>query len=257
MAIEFVGSASTGITAGFIAVTQTFSFATLTGGIAASPQTGDLVLVLRGSSDTITSLSVSGYTQLFQQGNIYTAYRFMGSTPETTLSLFTPANESSVTIVMVFRGVDQTTPLDAVIGTSNSTNGIPDPAAVTTVTNNAVSVILATSDRGPATVTSPTGYSASVVRRQNTDIAAYACYKTVVAAGVEDPSAFGGITSGINAAAAATIALRPAVSVASGNMKVWNGTSWVAKPVKVWNGSAWVTKPVKRWNGSAWVTTPY
>lgn len=43
----------------------------------------------------------------------------------------------------------------------------------------------------------------------------------------------------------------------SGQLKVWNGTAWSAKPVKVWNGSAWVTKPVKRWNGSAWVTTPY
>lgn len=46
-------------------------------------------------------------------------------------------------------------------------------------------------------------------------------------------------------------------AVLTGQMKVWNGSAWVAKPVKVWNGSAWVTKPVKRWNGSSWVTTPY
>jgi len=44
---------------------------------------------------------------------------------------------------------------------------------------------------------------------------------------------------------------------ASGKIKVYNGSSFVAKPVKVWNGSAWVTKPVKRWNGSSWVTTTY
>lgn len=43
----------------------------------------------------------------------------------------------------------------------------------------------------------------------------------------------------------------------TGQIKVWNGSAWVAKPVKVWNGSAWVIKPVKYWNGSAWVTTPY
>jgi hypothetical protein len=42
-----------------------------------------------------------------------------------------------------------------------------------------------------------------------------------------------------------------------GNIKVWNGSAWVAKPVKVWNGSAWVIKPAKKWNGSAWVVTPY
>jgi hypothetical protein len=48
--------------------------------------------------------------------------------------------------------------------------------------------------------------------------------------------------------------LRPA---GSGNIKVWNGSAWVAKPAKVWNGSAWVQKPIKRWNGSAWVTATY
>lgn len=43
----------------------------------------------------------------------------------------------------------------------------------------------------------------------------------------------------------------------SGQIKVWNGSTWVAKPMKVWNGSAWVIKPVKVWNGSAWVETNY
>jgi hypothetical protein len=43
----------------------------------------------------------------------------------------------------------------------------------------------------------------------------------------------------------------------TGQVKVYNGSSFVAKPVKIWNGSAWVTKPVKRWDGSTWVTTPY
>lgn len=43
----------------------------------------------------------------------------------------------------------------------------------------------------------------------------------------------------------------------SGNIKVFNGATFEAKPVKVWSGSAWVTKPLKRWNGSAWVATNY
>lgn len=41
----------------------------------------------------------------------------------------------------------------------------------------------------------------------------------------------------------------------TGQIKVWNGSAWVAKPVKYWNGSAWVTKPLKYWNGSEWITT--
>lgn len=47
------------------------------------------------------------------------------------------------------------------------------------------------------------------------------------------------------------------IPAVGGNVKVYTGTAFVAKPVKVWTGTAWVTKPVKRWSGTAWVTTPY
>lgn len=57
---------------------------------------------------------------------------------------------------------------------------------------------------------------------------------------------------------AMTLVIRPAAAPSNtGDIKVYNGSSFVAKPVKVWNGSAWVKKPLKRWNGSAWVTTGY
>lgn len=49
----------------------------------------------------------------------------------------------------------------------------------------------------------------------------------------------------------------PSVTAASGDIKVYNGTAWVAKPMKVWNGAAWVVKPVKVYNGTAWVLTNY
>lgn len=41
----------------------------------------------------------------------------------------------------------------------------------------------------------------------------------------------------------------------TGQIKVWNGSAWVLKPVKWYNGSSWVTKPLKRWDGASWVTT--
>lgn len=47
------------------------------------------------------------------------------------------------------------------------------------------------------------------------------------------------------------------ILASTGKAKVYNGTSFVAKPAKVWNGTAWVAKPVKVWNGTAWVTTSY
>lgn len=45
------------------------------------------------------------------------------------------------------------------------------------------------------------------------------------------------------------------INVAGGQIKYWNGSAWVKKPVKVWNGSAWVLKLLKVWNGSSWVVT--
>jgi hypothetical protein len=43
----------------------------------------------------------------------------------------------------------------------------------------------------------------------------------------------------------------------TGQIKVWTGAAWEAKPMKVWTGAAWVTKPVKFWDGASWVITPY
>jgi hypothetical protein len=45
------------------------------------------------------------------------------------------------------------------------------------------------------------------------------------------------------------------IITAGGQIKFWNGSSYVSKPIKYWTGSAWVVKPIKYWNGSIWVTT--
>lgn len=74
----------------------------------------------------------------------------------------------------------------------------------------------------------------------------------------EDPGAF--TVSGSNRYwTAATIAVRPSSGGggSTGQIKTYDGSSFVAKPMKVWNGTSWVVKPVKRWNGTSWVTTPY
>lgn len=43
----------------------------------------------------------------------------------------------------------------------------------------------------------------------------------------------------------------------TGQIKVWNGSAWVAKPIKVWDGAAWVAKSMKYYNGSTFVVTNY
>lgn len=47
------------------------------------------------------------------------------------------------------------------------------------------------------------------------------------------------------------------VAAAGGNIKVFTGGTFAAKPVKVWTGTAWAVKPVKRWTGTAWAATTY
>ena len=47
------------------------------------------------------------------------------------------------------------------------------------------------------------------------------------------------------------------IIISGGQIKFWNGSSYVSKPIKYWNGSAWIIKPLKYWNGSAWITTNY
>ena len=43
----------------------------------------------------------------------------------------------------------------------------------------------------------------------------------------------------------------------TGQIKVWDGASWVAKPMKYWDGASWTIKPVKYWDGASWTVTPY
>lgn len=49
---------------------------------------------------------------------------------------------------------------------------------------------------------------------------------------------------------------QPTLPPPGGNLNVWDGSQWVAKPVKVNVGGVWTAKPVKYWNGTAWVRTP-
>lgn len=53
-----------------------------------------------------------------------------------------------------------------------------------------------------------------------------------------------------------TLAFKEAPTPSGGSettFKVWDGSTWIAKPVKVWDGSTWVTKPLKRRGTSTWI----
>jgi len=258
MAIEFVGRKSAA-SSGPIALTG------LVGGIGTEALSGDLVVVVAaGGGTSNASISVSSPSGFSEHADLYSNDNYdinlgvytkiMGETPDTGVTVSSMTNP--YTAVFVWRGVDQDNPLDATPTTATGTNSINfDPPSITTVTDNAIVVLIGGMSFTGSAFTPPGGYETLFGRLGEPSIVV--CTKTKSVAGVENPPAGSWATdSTLDSWAAVTMALRPS-SDGGGNIKIWNGSNWVAKPVKIWNGSAWVTKPVKVWNGSSWVTTPY
>jgi hypothetical protein len=276
MAIQFVGgavAAKVGATSGNTTISLS---AGLTGGIASAVSAGDLVIAAFGTGSAADrTLAITDGTnpytliasELFVNGtdedqNLRVAYKFMGSTPDASTTFGPTGNtaDAGAMAVYVFRGVDPTTPLDVTPTTATGTGSLrPNPPAITPATAGAF-IVCVGNGGGTAALTSSelTGFL-SIGSNDTNDTAIGIGHKNDWSSGAFDPAQFGGDSGFLDAWIAMTIALRPdpAPPASSGKIKVWNGSSWVAKPVKVWNGSAWVVKPVKRWSGSAWVTTPY
>lgn len=127
-------------------------FETLTGGLATTPNTGDVAIVYFGTGATSDNdLVVSGYTEVAElyanstfDSNLVVAYRVinifsLGSVVLTGGSRNT-ANAGAVAI-QVWRGVDTTTPLDVTRTTSTNTSSVlANPPAITPITSGAIIV---------------------------------------------------------------------------------------------------------------------
>lgn len=146
MAIQYVGGQT------FFAQTGSVTF-NLTGGIASTPATDDLVLISyaeasSGDVSLASAITTSGYTQVAElfandsnDANLAVFYKVMGATPNTTVSAKTAASSQNgaACVVHVFRGVDTTTPLDVTSTTAtNIDTGNTNPAAITPATSGNV-----------------------------------------------------------------------------------------------------------------------
>lgn len=169
--LEFVGSSSA------VSATSTTFNLTLPEGI----EEGDFVLVLVGcgyDSDRDRVLSPSGYTTLVRPSyaaavwplNGYIGYKFMGETPDTTLSIAAsasyPADFGTVAVAHVWRGVNTTTPFDVesvvTYGTSPDSR-LVTAGGITPVSNNvAILAACMISDGDSFTMTQPSGYENTV-----------------------------------------------------------------------------------------------
>jgi hypothetical protein len=111
---------------------------------------------------------------------------------------------------MVFRGVDQTTPIDIARTVAQGATTNPNPPSITTANGGAV-VAMAVSGVNDTTITGPAGYSnLDLVNDSGSDpcSGAMAWKGPIAAATVEDPAVFGAWSSG--PWNAATVALRAA-----------------------------------------------
>jgi hypothetical protein len=278
MAIEYVGRKSA-TKAGATSGNTTLSLSSgLVGGSRGNVAAGDLVIAMYSTgsvndrtlaiTDGSTDYDLIGselYAKSSADTNLRVAMKRMGGTPDSSVT-FGPSGatqDAACNAVMVFSGVDPDTPLDVTVQTSTlATSLLANPPAITPATEGAFIVCVGAGSInsfsfGTYSATGLTDFFSATLSATNCAILG-AGHKPDWTSGEFDQAAFSyALDSVVYSSAAITFALRPAPESSGGNIKVWNGSAWVAKPVKVWNGSSWVAKPVKRWNGSAWITTPY
>lgn len=238
MAITFVGS-YVGTHAATSA--QTVNFSNLRDEANAQPtlQEGDLVLVAVENASTVdrtqAQLTPSGYTALHtddyrndsNDSNFLVSRKFMGSTPDTSVAI--PASNATTAgvayAIYVFRGVNQTEPMDATpVVTGNINTGVANAAAITPVTAGAWIVVFGgAAVAAGAVFTNPAGMStttnhfrsATITTTTNDANIGGAIY-TAWTSGSYDPAAFGGSTStNTGSWSAVTLALRPVVDHAA------------------------------------------
>lgn len=160
MAIQFVGQAS------FATPATSFSLTSLTGGLASAPAEGDLVVLLAFAplnAAARPTVSTGGYTTVTApaapgliQPNTVLAYKVMGASPDSSVAV----SASSAARVMVFRGVDTSTPLDVAAITGSGAGPSVVLGAITPSTTGAwvvpAGVITAGATSTNVAITAPT-----------------------------------------------------------------------------------------------------
>ncbi len=149
--LQYVGGTS-GVGSG-TNTTYSVSLTSLVGGIASAPAEGDLVLVVTGwvnIVDGTPGVDTAGYTPLAElyandsrDANMAVEWKIMGATPDTSVVAVGPGIGGDfygvATVVQVWRGADQSNPIDVTTVTATGTNGaMPDAPSITPTTAGAV-----------------------------------------------------------------------------------------------------------------------
>lgn len=180
----------------------------------------DIVFVSVACDNDLSADGLSagqGYTDIYHGTSAlpghHLAWKIMGATPDTTVTIERQSARSSAVLIQAFRGVDTATPLDATTTSASGGSGDPDSPSITTVTNAAwVITIGLVDDDAPITVTTvPSGYSNSnsqdTVIGGTTGAAVVMASKNVASFGAEDPAAW--VLSSNDNWFAYSVAIRP------------------------------------------------
>lgn len=225
MALSYVGGTSgSGSSANY-----SISLTSLTGGSNSSPSAGDIVIVSTGFASTTDGnpgVNTSGYTELadlyqndLRDANFSLNYKIMGSTPDTSVEILGSGDSirGATTVIHVWRGVDQITPMDVTPTTATSPNSSNvDSPSITPITSGAVVITtgIGTTLSVDNAVTAPTGYTNVVQISTDPGTATTSVIASKAwTSGAEDPGAWTDWdTSSSESWAGATLALRPAPS---------------------------------------------
>lgn len=230
MAITLVGN----VTNTFANSGLSLSLTGLTGGSDSAPIAGDIVVIISGApetADTNVSITTSGYTnqELYandtRDANGVFAYKIMGATPDTTVAI--PATTASTArgsvVARVYRGVDQTTPLDVAVTTATGANGDrANSPSITPVTAGAKILALGFATNPASTSGTATGPAnmadfITVVGSGSGRSSVAGMASQDWTSGAFDPAAWTATTNNANDAwVAFTVALRPAATSISG-----------------------------------------
>lgn len=172
-------------------------------------QQNDIVIIASMSDDVAQNLPNTSWINI-QNGNTNSvqyrwSYKRMGATPDTTA---TNLSSSSVAIAFAFRGVATTGQFDVTTpAIATNTIGMPDPPSITTVTNNAMVVVVGFLDDDAVTATAPTNFTLARTANYGNGTV-MAAYRVKSPAGTEDAGVFGG--GGSDSWVAGTLAFKPA-----------------------------------------------
>lgn len=208
MAISLIGTPQEGNANNGNNVTLTFD---------TSPQEGDVVILLSGSANGEFN-TVSGYTSVATaetgsaHGTLEIFYKVMGSSPDSGVTITGSGSNfvDTTGITFVLRGVDTAHPFDTTETYANGSGVVPDPASITTITNNAWVFATCVISGVHTTWGTISGYSNQydVDGNDTFDHTIGIATKEVTTAGAEDP----GTWSGLSASDwdTITLAIRPA-----------------------------------------------